>query len=585
MYSIFKVKKRIGTYSETIEAFGLANLLNEIQNRLDFNRPKLWIEDKGLFYELTSIPEIQPEQIIKLNYFPLFQYVVRDSSETFDESYFDYRKQRDLKKERQELTQKVYNDFGGKNKSEQLNQKLKEIERIYSETKYISPQLDVYSQLITPNNFVGFDKLYRNISSNKEAFPKIVKAILDYYSEKKIELNTKSLSNFNDFVTALQIFNPTTGKGQNKGKAAGASAGPIKLNWISETMKISGALTNMLCQLVKVGSSYDMKIVVPDFKKAEYSKQKQIALSFKKNTKGNTPLKVDILNLLIVNSQLIENTDEYKNFKARNILKGLHSAYQKDLGQNKAVVNISELQTPNFIEFDTEDGAKDWVEFLNEQIKIIGSIEELGDGDATQGLIAYRTFLTSSNFQSWAKFIFWYAKHVMSNFSRNKFALPFKVKSLNKFFKKMNMNEFKVSEIISNEGFQKVAYAIRKSTVTLQYTPKDKRKFEIRYGVAQALQNKSKSSKDLAEFIGEFIGTYNAETARFKEKHPETESKTIRSIVKDFELNNFFSLIDDYPSKVVGALLASYGFALTENDGNKDESIKIIENEKSKEEL
>jgi hypothetical protein len=52
MYSKFKVKKGTGTYSDTIEAFGLANLLNEIQSRTELNRPKLWIEDNGLFYEL-----------------------------------------------------------------------------------------------------------------------------------------------------------------------------------------------------------------------------------------------------------------------------------------------------------------------------------------------------------------------------------------------------------------------------------------------------------------------------------------------------------------------------------------------------
>jgi len=579
MYSKFKVKKGTGTYSDTIEAFGLANLLNEIQSRTELNRPKLWIEDKGLFYELTSKPEIQLEQIQELSYFPLFQYVVRDSSETFDENYFDYPKQRDLKKERQELTQKAYKEFAGKDKSDQLKQKLKEIERIYSEEKKIYPELDVYSQVITPNNFVGFDKLYRNISSNKEAFPEIVKAILDYYSDFMVELKPKSLNSFDDTVTALQIYNPTTGKGQNKGKASGASAGPIKLNWISETMKISGALTNMLCQLVKVGSSYDMKVVVPNFKKAEYNLQQQIVLSFKKNIKGNTPLKVDILNLLILNKQLIENTEEYKGFKARNILTGLHSTYQKDLGQNKAVVNISELQTPDFIEFDSEDEAKDWVKLLREQINIIGSIEELGD--ATQGLIAYRTFLTSSHFPSWARFIFWYAEHIMSSFSRSKYTLPFKVTSLNKFFKNMNMTEFKISEIISNEGFQKVAYAIRKSTVTLQYTPKDQRKFEIRYGLAQTLQNKSKSTPDLAVFIGEFIATFNAETARYAEKN----GTVLRSNIRENELSLFYGLLDKYPSKVVGALLASYGFALTEKEANKAGTEEQIESEETTEEV
>ena len=127
------------------------------------------------------------------------------------------------------------------------------------------------------------------------------------------------------------------------------------------------------------------------------------------------------------------------------------------------------------------------------------------------------------------------------------------------------MSDFKISEIISNTGFQKVAYAIRKSTVTLQYTPKDQRKFEIRYGLAQTLQNKSKSASDLAEFIGEFIANYNAETARNVEK----TGGILRANVKDNDLNQFYELLDNYPSKVVGALLASYGFALTEKDASK----------------
>lgn len=563
MYSIFKVKKRTGTYSDTIEAFGLANLLNEIQSRDNLPRTKLFIEDKGLYYELSVKPEITIEIVNSLTYFPLFKYVIREVGVTFEEEYFNYPLQREYKKEKQALVQKARQEFSGKEKRQQLISQLKEIERIYEEEKKMFPELDVYSQIITPNNIIGFDKLYKNISQNKDQFPLIVKAVLGYYSDTNFEFIYKKMNSFEEFLTALQIYNPTTGKGQNKGKASGASAGPVKLSWISETMKVSGALSNMLCQLVKVGNNYDLKVVVPDFKKVEYSKQRQISLSFKKNIKENTPLRVDILNLLIINKKLIELTDEYRGFKAKNILTGIHSVYQKDLGQNKAVVNIAELQTPDFIEFNTEDEAKDWIDFLQEQINIIRSIKEFGY--ATQGLIAYRTFLTSSHFQSWVKFTFWYSSHIMSNFSKNEFALPFKETSLNKFFKNMSMKDFKISEITSNEGFKKVAYAIRKSTVTLQYTPKDQRKFEIRYGLAQALQNKSKSPSDLAEFIGELIGTYNAETARRVEK----TGNISRANVKDNELNQFFELLDKYPSKVVGALLASYGFALTEKDASK----------------
>lgn len=572
MYSNFKIKKVTGTYSDTIEAFGLANLLNEIQSRLNIRRPKLVLEDKGLYYEVICQPEISLQEIKSLTYFPIFQYVIRESKDSFNEPCFDYEQQRKLKKEKQELVQAAYKEFKGKEKAQLFKDKLAEIEKIYTKEKYISPQLDVYTQIATNNNFTGFEKLYQNISANKDHFLDIIKAILDYYSEKKIEINYYALTSFETSVTALQIYNPNSGKGQNRSKASGAGAGGVKSIWISEIMKVSGSITNMLCQPVKVGSSYDLKVVVPNFKKAEFSKLQQITLSFKKNIKGNTPLKVDILNLLIINKQLIENTEEYHNFKAKNVLSGLHSTYQKDLGQNKAVVNIAELQTPDFIEFDNEDEAKDWIIFLKEQIMIIGSIEELGD--ATQGLIAYRTFLTSSHFQSWSKFIFWYSAYIMANFSKNKFSLPIKESSLNKYLKNTVMSEFKISEIISNEGFQKVAYAIRKSTVSLQYTPKDQRKFEIRYGLAQTLQNKSKSKNDLAEFIGEFIGTYNAETARSVEK----TNNYLRANVRENELNLFYELLDKFPSKVVGALLASYGFALAEKETSKTDYDEIAIN-------
>jgi len=130
-------------------------------------------------------------------------------------------------------------------------------------------------------------------------------------------------------------------------------------------------------------------------------------------------------------------------------------------------------------------------------------------------------------------------------------------------------NNFNLKEIIENNGFIAVANAIRKSTVTLQYTPKDARKYEIRYGIAQTLQNKSKSTKDFVEFVGEFISYYNAETARYKEK----TGNNFRSNVRENELTDFYLLLDKFPSKLVGALLASYGFALTKKDNSSTENV------------
>jgi hypothetical protein len=559
MYEIFTVKKNTGTYSDSIEVFGLMNLLKELQSRLDLDG-EILLEDKGVYFEIKVKPFFSESDIEQIKYFPLFQYVIQKEGETFEESFFDYPKQRLLKKERQELVHKAYKDFSGKEKENQRKHELARIEKIFSEEKRIYSELDVYSQIITPNNFTAFDKLFQNYYLNKDSFPKLIKSILNYYGGLDLEFSVKDYKSFNASVTALQIFNPTTGKGLNKDKAKGASTTNVSMNWIEESMKISGAISNMLCQLVKVGSSYDLKVVVPDFKKIDWQRQSDLTTSFKKNIKGNTPLKVDILNLLIILKELIKQTEEYQqDFRLKTVLNGLHSVYQKDLGQNKAVVNIAILQTPEFIKFCTGNEASDWVEFLDSQIQLIASIDE--QGDATQGLQAYRTFFTGSHFPSWERFIFWYSGYVSSNLSNKKYTIPFKEKLLNQLFKNMETTDFKISEIITNDGFLKVAHAIRMSTVSLQFLPKEKRKFEVRYGVAQNLQNKSKSKKDLAEFIGEFIGIYNAETARKAELE-----KGFRKPVRENELNDFYSLLDKYPSKVVGALLASYGFALTEKD-------------------
>ncbi len=83
----------------------------------------------------------------------------------------------------------------------------------------------------------------------------------------------------------------------------------------------------------------------------------------------------------------------------KEFLLGLHSVYQKDLGQNKAVVNIGFLETPDFIDLANR---KDWLEIIDAQKKLINGITELGD--ATIGLLSYRNFLNGSNIEAYFKF-------------------------------------------------------------------------------------------------------------------------------------------------------------------------------------
>ncbi len=578
----FKINKISGTYSDALEAYGLANLLNKIFDNRNIIPEKIIIEDKGLYFQITISPDITIEDIDKLSFFSLFPFIKQnnDIDISIYPDYFDYIKQKELKKEKQELIDKIYKEYKDKKDKNEREKKLKEIDNIYQIEKYIDPSLDVFQQFASHNNYETYEKLYLNFYNNKDIFNELIKDILHYYSDKNYTDQTlKEIIKNRDFnikVTAIQLLNPSKGKGIKSAKANNASNTNFNnSNWIEETMKILGALSDMVCQLVKiVANSYDLKVFVPSYKKVNYSFKQKIIHDFKIHLKGKKPIQIDILNILILIKIAIQHLgNSIIKQKVINIIDGLYSVYQKDLGQSKAVVNISYLQIPNFIYISNKIENDEWVNILDEQINIIGSIDERSD--TINGLMLYRNFISTSSVYDFLNFSYWYATYLSSKLSKNEYAIPFDIETLNKFYKNMETQELNLSEIISNPGFQAIAKAIRNSTVTLQFTPKEERMFDVRYGIAQELKSKSKSKSDLAEFIGEFISFYNAEIARNYEIKGST---SYRSTVKHEELDDFYALLDKYPSRLVGALLASYGFALSKreikNDENKEENIK-----------
>ena len=590
--NVFRIHKTTGTYSDLLETYGLANLLAEIFSRSNIQAASLvTIRDKNLYFEIETGVPVNDQIIEKLSYFPIFKFAKQKQETDIAgiSDYFDYPVQKEWKKERNTNLQKVHKECTGKDKKEERERRLREIERTYTEEKKIDTELDVYVQICSPNNYPGFDKLYKNIHGNKDLFTVFIKEILTYYSIEKYDSQKfdKLIKPYKDFtknVTATQLYNPNQGQGVNKLKADGLNRKNFDSFWINESMKISGALSDMICQPVKVGSTYDLKIFVPEYKQVNFSLKKTLIPDFKKRLKGNTPIKIDVLNILLLTEMIIERaeTANVRRKKVKDIISGLHAVYQKDLGQNKAVVNIGFIQVPDFIEISTKEENEQWLDILNEQRSIIGNITE--QGSAIRGFQLYRNFISGSDIQSYFDFSFWYAQYQTSQLSNKKYARAFSVETLNKFYTCMDTNDLKLSDIISDKGFQAVAYAIRKSTVSLQYMPKDNRKFDVRYGLAQTLQTKSKSKEDLAEYIGTFIAAYNAETARQYEKDKAKEPKVIplRKNVKEDDLFAFYGLLDKFSSKLIGALLASYGFALPARDADNqkfdnDESFEISE--------
>ncbi|MEM7537532.1 MAG: hypothetical protein AAF639_35510, partial [Chloroflexota bacterium] len=126
----------------------------------------------------------------------------------------------------------------------------------------------------------------------------------------------------------------------------------------------------------------------------------------------------------------------------------------------------------------------------------------------------------------------------------------------------MNTNETeskKYSPIVKNEGFLKVAHAIRTSTVTPQRRKANGEKpvVDIRYGLGQQLIRKSAYPDDFLAEVSAFIYLYNAENAQLR----ENKKRPRRFNVHVDDLNALTELVDEFGSKVVCNLLVAYGYA------------------------
>ena len=105
-------------------------------------------------------------------------------------------------------------------------------------------------------------------------------------------------------------------------------------------------------------------------------------------------------------------------------------------------------------------------------------------------------------------------------------------------------------------------------------TPKNARKFDIHYGIAQDLKRKSGHKAELIEYLSDFMASYNAETGKAFEK-----GKMGRQLIKTNDINELIRLIDEYGNSTVGRLLSAFGFATEPSIWKeKENGILIIKN-------
>ena len=371
----------------------------------------------------------------------------------------------------------------------------------------------------------------------------------------------------------LQVVNPGMGKGGNRSKADGLTIGGLDGFWLLEYLKYAGLFRAAVPRTVK--GSKDRKTYVLYPNNLNWSRHKQIFPEFQKALFGNSAVKMDILAVLNYCRVFLEQwkagqaTGRFARFRGDpgNHVAALGVIYYKHLGSAHATMNLSTLALPLWLpEVETVERAQLYIDLLAEHGGIIRGLDE-SHSEENQLLRDYRDFLSGRDLTAFFRFTRTYSGVIMRRLAaRGPYLRQFSIPNLEILI--MAHND-KLSPILHDPGFRRVAEAIRRSTVIPQYQKAKGRDtlYEIRYGLGDKLLRHAQNASEFAQELGRFMYDYNHENAR----KSETRKQQFRSNLTIDDVTAIVALIDDYDAPTVANLLVAFGYARDPKLGGADD--------------
>ena len=388
-------------------------------------------------------------------------------------------------------------------------------------------------------------------------------------------------------VTAVQVINPTTGKGSNTPKSDHLTSTGLDNFWLLELLKFKGFLLGAAPYVLR--GSKDRKTYVVQPATVEFGKLKDIMEQFRKICWSSTTVKLDILAALRLTQVLVERRrtelhsrqglEDFEPTPIINIARGFDVAFYKDMGSAHATMNVSTINIPSwFPDIRTLHDVDSAEELLQEHLRVIRRIEGYQGkegNDELELLRAYRDFLSGHDLQPFWTFAALYGSYLFRQREHEKVVtrwLPqLTEKGLHTLI--MQTKQKNLHAIAETPGFRNIASAIREATVRAQrrYTQENDNRYEVRYGLGQELMRKARYRDDFTNALNEFLILYNAETAREEEKvarrlnrrltSEDYRQNRLRYPVTTTDIDQLNDLLDRYPTELVAKMLISYGYA------------------------
>ena len=599
----YYVDKTSDTSADTLLAVGFASLLSEVLRKVNKPSKGIVIRDAGPYYEIQLPIPVTESDLQHLEPFSMtFPLVTekqadKQAKQGLKLDGFPYQEQQEISKAYYEKLRKLPPEY--RTPEARLN---KSQSPLLADIQQPDPKLGHYQAINQMKIASSFNDLAQRWLYLEHLQLEHIHLLLTLFSSPNNDIPAAVVTyqklakehglKGNGLVTALQIINPTTGKGANYTKASelARAIGNQDSFWLLELLKFVGFMDAAAPYIVR--GSKDRKTYVLQPRIIELSTLKGMMHDFRAVCWSSTAIKLDIMASLRFAQTFIKHREQalrgeqeddlFEDEQLYSIAHGFEATFYKDMGSAYATMNVASINLPHWLPpIVSPDSAEAAQQVVKEHLRIIQQIRNSKGEEGSEEfelLRFYRDFLSGRDLRAFWKFTTAYSSYLISQREKEKdpkrYISQFTTTGLENIIEMNSLKtQKKLTDITSNEGFKRIAYAIRQSTVIAQYRRSQlrDRTYEVRYGLGQELMREARYSDKFIAALSRFLQQYNAETAREEEKlanklaraltpHDRRANK-LRGSVAYTDIDAIAALIDEFGSEQVCSLLVAYGYA------------------------
>ena len=612
--NVFYVNKTNETSADTLTALGWAAMLQEALSKLRSRREDIILRNRGESLEVTLSSPLRLEDLHSKKSIPFLEPLISAKQDERQakkgrvlQDGFDYDGQR--KKQSQLIEQLKRLSSTQRTPEARLGRKDPELEAILSTGPGSElPHYQTINVLKVPDTFNAIVWRWQSLSAEQQWLA--IALLYRLFSQRDNDMlaaikDWEALAkeqgiDAHAMVSAVQIINPTSGKGSNVSKSYRLTNGGLESFWLLELLKFKGFMLGAAPYVLKGSKDRKTYVVLPET--VELETLTRIMDDFRRICWSSTAIKQDVMAALrlaqvLVNQRRValenqQNADPFDVPPIASIARGFDVTSYKDMGSAHATMNVSTINVPTwFPTLSILPQVEEAELLLQEHIRLIRRIEGYQGkegNDELELLRAYRDFLSGHDLGPFWKFAALYSGYLFRQREHEKDVKRWLPQLTKKGLDLLVMNHQNTKDnlqaILQKRGFQNIASAIREATVRAQRRriQENDNRYEVRYGLEQELLRKAHYRDDFMIALSKFIALYNAETAREEEKvaraikrplaKEDYRAHTLRFPVTTKDMDELSELLDKNPTELVATMLIAYGYSRQE--GLKREEVQ-----------